>query len=221
MLTEKTRQFFPYEDINKAEHYPIITISLIITNIIIFIWSLTDFRDIIFSFGFIASDPKIITIFSSMFLHGGIDHIFGNIWFLWLFGDNIEDKFGKIKYMIIYLSSGIVALAAQYLTDPTSMIPTIGASGAISGILGAYLILFPHVEVKTIGPFYQIYRIKAKYLIVAWFILQLIFGTLSIVGGLGSNIAFFAHVGGFIFGFITGIIYNKHHKIRPHPFRSN
>ncbi|MFH1126957.1 MAG: rhomboid family intramembrane serine protease [archaeon] len=209
---EKTRQFFPYEDINVPEHYPIITIALIITNIIIFLWSLTYFKEIIYGYGFIAAEASITTAFTSMFLHGGFDRIFGNMWYLWLFGDNVEDKFGKIKYIAMYLSAGLIAVAAQYLIDPASAIPTVGASGAISGILGAYIVLFPHVEVKTIGPFYQIYRIKAKYLIALWFIIQIIFGTLSIAGNYGSNIAFFAHVGGFIFGFMTGMIYKAFHQ---------
>ncbi|RLG15760.1 MAG: rhomboid family intramembrane serine protease [Candidatus Nanohalarchaeota archaeon] len=206
-MFEKTRQFFPYEDMNKPEHKPIITIALIITNIIIFLWSLTNFKEIIYTYGFTAANPTLTTTFTSMFLHGGFGHIIGNMWYLWLFGDNIEDKFGKIKYIAIYASSGILAVATQYLTDPTSQTPVIGASGAISGILGAYLILFPKVKVKTIGPFYQIYRIKAKYLIALWFAIQLILGTISIITSDASNIAFFAHVGGFIFGLFAGLLH--------------
>ena len=211
-MLEKSRQFFPYEDINVTKHYPIITISLIIANSIIFIYSLTDFKEIIYTYGFTPSSPAIATALASMFLHGGFGHILGNMWYLWLFGDNVEDKFGKIKFIAMYILSGLIALAAQYLTAPASQTPIIGASGAISGILGAYLVLFPHVEVKTIGPFYKIYRIEAKYLIALWFVIQLIFGTLSIVGGLGSNIAFFAHVGGFIFGLFAGLLYKTKHS---------
>ena len=211
-MPEISRQFFPYEDINKPEHKPVITIALIITNTIIFIWSLTNFREIIYAYGFTAATPALTTAITSMFLHGGFGHLLGNMWYLWLFGDNIEDKFGKIKYIAIYLSSGMIALATQYLTDPTSQLPVIGASGAISGLLGAYLVLFPKVKVKTIGPFYQIYRIKAKYLIALWFAIQIILGTLSIIGDSASNIAFFAHIGGFLAGLLAGIIY----KIKNH-----
>ena len=206
-MTEISRQFFPYEDLNKAEHKPTITVALIITNIIIFAISLANFKEIIYAYGFVAASPALSNVFTSMFLHGGFGHLLGNMWYLWLFGDNIEDKFGKIKYLVIYFSSGMIALAAQYLTDPVSQIPVIGASGAISGLLGAYLILFPKVEVKTIGPFYKIYRVKAKYLIALWFAIQVILGALSIIGDSASNIAFFAHIGGFLLGLFAGIIY--------------
>ncbi len=206
-MTEISRQFFPYEDLNKAEHKPTITVALIITNIILFAISLANFKEIIYAYGFVAASPALSNVFTSMFLHGGFGHLLGNMWYLWLFGDNIEDKFGKIKYLVIYFSSGMIALAAQYLTDPVSQIPVIGASGAISGLLGAYLILFPKVEVKTIGPFYKIYRVKAKYLIALWFAIQVILGALSIIGDSASNIAFFAHIGGFLLGLFAGIIY--------------
>ena len=206
-MTEISRQFFPYEDLNKAEHKPTITVALIITNIIIFAISLANFKEIIYAYGFVAASPALSNVFTSMFLHGGFGHLLGNMWYLWLFVDNIEDKFGKIKYLVIYFSSGMIALAAQYLTDPVSQIPVIGASGAISGLLGAYLILFPKVEVKTIGPFYKIYRVKAKYLIALWFAIQVILGALSIIGDSASNIAFFAHIGGFLLGLFAGIIY--------------
>ncbi len=211
-MLEKSRQFFPYEDITKREHFPIITVSLIITNTIIFIWSLTNFRDIINTYGFIASAPRIVAVFTSMFLHGGFAHLLGNIWYLWLFGDNVEDRLGKINYIVLYFTAGIAAMLTQYVIYPSADIPTIGASGAISGLLGAYVVLFPKVKIKTLGPFFHVFRIKALYLIALWFVIQLAFGALSLVGDSASNIAFFAHVGGFLPGLAAGLIYVAAHK---------
>lgn len=211
-MPEKSLQFFPYEDMNKRDHFPIITVSLIITNTIIFIWSLTNFRGIINTYGFIASAPEIASVFISMFLHGGFAHLLGNMWYLWLFGDNVEDRLGKINYIALYLTAGMAAIFIQYMIYPSADIPTIGASGAISGLLGAYIVLFPKVKIKTIGPFFQIFRVKAMYLIALWFILQIAFGALSLIGGSASNIAFFAHVGGFIPGLAAGLIYVAAHK---------
>jgi membrane associated rhomboid family serine protease len=136
-----------------------------------------------------------------MFLHGGLDHIFGNMWYLWIFGDNVEDRLGKIKFLLLYFLSGLAAAFAHYIVNPTSKIPTIGASGAISGILGAYILLFPKERVLSrVG--YTFVRIPAFIVIGFWFVLQFIFATISFFGFSGSGIAFWAHVGGFIFGFI-------------------
>jgi membrane associated rhomboid family serine protease len=127
-------QFFPYSDSLKVKNFPIITISLIVACTLVFLWSLSDFENIINTYGFIPLYPTIITIFASMFLHGGFDHLFGNMWYLWIFGDNVEDKLGKAKFIFLYFLSGVCATLLQYLTDTTSTIPAIGASGAISGV---------------------------------------------------------------------------------------
>lgn len=205
-------QFFPYADTVKTRKFPFLTTALIAVNAIIFLWSTTNFNNIIFTFGFIPalfpSIHGIITLFTSMFLHGGFDHIFGNMWYLWIFGDNIEEYFGEIRFVIIYLLSGSIASLFQYITDPVSSIPSIGASGAISGILGAYFILYPKSRIITaLG--YNIITLPASIVIGFWFAIQLLFGTISLVGYSGSNIAFFAHIGGFLAGMFLAYISKK------------
>jgi len=202
-------QFFPYKDENPSSKFPIVTVTVIVLNVAVFIWSLSDFENIIAHYGFTPVQFSFLTIITSMFLHGGFDHIIGNMWYLWLFGDNVEDRFGRIKYSIFYLAAGIFAGLVHYLSDPFSAIPAIGASGAISGVLGAYMAVFPKVKVKAIGPFYQTFELPAWTLMGLWFLLQLIFGGISLLGGEGSGIAFFAHIGGFIFGWMIGKAYNK------------
>jgi len=202
-------QFFPYKDENVTRGVQHVTIGLILLNTLIFLISLSDFENIILTYGFTPASFTVITIFTSMFLHGGFDHLFGNMWYLYLFGDNVEEKFGSLWYLLFYLCSGVFAILIQWLTDPLSTVPTIGASGAISGILGAYIVLFPKVKVRVIGPFYTTYKVSAMLMIGFWFIMQLMFGAISFVGGTGSGIAFWAHVGGFVFGFITTKIYKR------------
>ena len=202
-------QFLPYKDENPSRSFPFVTVTLIVLNVAVFIWSLTNFNYIIQTYGFTPAQFSFLAIITSMFLHGGIDHIAGNMWYLWLFGDNVEDRFGKVKYSVFYLAAGVFAALVHYVSDPVSAIPAIGASGAISGVLGAYVAIFPKVKVKTIGPFYQTFELPAWTLMGLWFALQLIFGGISLLGGEGSGIAFWAHVGGFIFGWMVGKVYNK------------
>jgi len=204
-------QFLPYKDENVTKSFPYITYGLILINIAVFIWSLTNFENIIFSYGFVPAQFVLITLLSSMFLHGGLDHIFGNMLYLYLFGDNVEDTFGRIKFLIFYLLSGLAASLAHFATNIGSVIPAIGASGAISGVLGAYLILFPKVKVH-VASYYYAGKISAYYLIGFWFVMQLLLGTVSLFGARGSGIAFFAHIGGFIFGAIVTYIYKKLRK---------
>ncbi|MEM7825881.1 MAG: rhomboid family intramembrane serine protease [Candidatus Aenigmatarchaeota archaeon] len=223
----KKGQFFPFADSAPRKTFPILTILLIILNASIFIWSLTSeevpyviegehvsIPEVYIRYGFIPAKfsffslSSIATIFTSMFLHGGIDHIFGNMWYLWIFGDNVEDKLGKIKFLLLYFLSGIGATFLHYITNLNSEIPAIGASGAISGILGSYLLLFPRETILTrFG--YMFVRIPAFIVIGFWFFIQFLFGTISFLGGIGSGIAFFAHVGGFIFGFLFTLILKK------------
>ncbi|MBI4019719.1 MAG: rhomboid family intramembrane serine protease [Candidatus Aenigmarchaeota archaeon] len=195
-------QFFPYHDENPREHFPIVNTLIIIINVAVFIWSLTNFDYIINTFGFTPADLAVVTIFTSMFLHGGIDHIFGNMWFLFIYGDNVEDKFGRFKYLLFYLASGVAATFTHYATNLGSVVPAIGASGAISGVLGAYMAMFPGVRVR-VASLYGGYALPAWALIGFWFVLQLLLGTTSLLGGTGSGIAFWAHIGGFVFGFVV------------------
>lgn len=209
----------PFKDDNPTQTFPFITIGLIAINCLIFIWELASSFDITraaYSYGAIprnlvsleTSQPihPAISIFTSMFLHGGFFHIAGNMLYLWIFGNNIEDSLGHFRFLIFYLFSGIIAAYSHAFSESQSIIPMIGASGAVSGILGAYLLLFPHARVHTLlilGFFVQIVRIPAVFVIGFWIIIQLINGILS-KGLLNQGgVAWFAHIGGFLAGILT------------------
>jgi membrane associated rhomboid family serine protease len=145
-----------------------------------------------------------------MFLHVDIQHIVGNMIFLWIFGNNIEDRLGRLGFLVFYLLAGAIAALAQFAIDPSSTVPMVGASGAISGILGAYVILFPGARVLSLVPFvffYQLLNVPAWVYLGVWFVLQLIDG-LGSVGAAGSQggVAFFAHIGGFVVGVVVGLL---------------
>jgi len=151
----------------------------------------------------VANDPITwwASLFTSMFLHGGWLHIIFNMLFLWIFGNNVEDAMGRVKFLIFYLLCGLAASAAQVAIDPSSMVPTIGASGAIAGVLGAYIVLFPHAKVLSVIPlfvFFPVIMVPAWVLLLIWFGVQLLQGLTSL--GVQTEIAFFAHVGGFVAG---------------------
>jgi membrane associated rhomboid family serine protease len=201
--------FFPLSDENPRDSLHIVTIALVILNVAAFFYSLQDFEFYIFSFGFIPAYADILTAFTSMFLHGGFDHIFGNMWYLWIFGDNVEQVFGKLHYLFFYLASGVAATAAHYVTNLGSLIPTIGASGAISGVLGAYLVFFPKVNVKVYSRYTGIARVPAITMLGLWFLIQLLFSSISLFGETGSGIAFAAHAGGFVFGYAYAWIFKR------------
>lgn len=161
-------------------------------------------------------DMPYVSLISSMFLHGGIMHLGGNMLFLWIFGDNIEAKYGKIKYLGIYLLWGIVASLAHIALDPNSTIPAVGASGAISGILGAYLVMFPRAKIQTflmMGFFWRMMHIPAKWFLPFWLVFQnllpFFIGGFGIAGG---GVAYMAHIGGFLIGLAFGYLYRKSHN---------
>jgi membrane associated rhomboid family serine protease len=141
-------------------------------------------------------------VLTSMFLHGSWMHLLGNMWFLWIFGNNVEDSMGRIRFVVFYLLSGVAAAAAQVATDPASAIPMVGASGAISGVMGGYLVLYPRVRVFTllpIGFFFTTIALPAWTMLLYWMAIQVL-GGLSRLGGEGGGVAFWAHVGGFLAG---------------------
>lgn len=143
--------------------------------------------------------PASLTLITSMFLHGGWMHLLGNMLYLWIFGNNIEDAMGHVKFVVFYIVSGILAALSHALTDPSSPIPMVGASGAISAVLGAYLLLFPRAHVLVLLPAIGMTRVPAGVVLGMWFVMQLISGGMSI-GASGGGVAFFAHIGGFIAG---------------------
>ena len=154
--------------------------------------------------------PATVTIFTSMFMHGGFMHLIGNMLYLWIFADNIEDDLGKTKFTVFYILSGVGAAMAQVFADVNSQVPMIGASGAIGGVLGAYLINYPNSRVLVLIPFgffSQIIKIKALYVLGFWFILQFINSSLS--SSSGGGVAYAAHIGGFITGIILILFFNN------------
>jgi membrane associated rhomboid family serine protease len=151
------------------------------------------------------------TLFTSMFMHGGFLHIAGNMLFLWVFGNNIEDRLGRVKFLLFYLLAGLIAVYTQALIDPASTAPTIGASGAIAGVLGAYALLFPKARVLTlifIIFFVTLVEIPALILLAIWFLLQFVpaLGQVAVDPGGGQGVAYFAHVGGFVFGLAVAAV---------------
>ena len=145
------------------------------------------------------------TVLTSMFMHGGWLHLIGNMWFLWVFGNNIEDSMGHARFVLFYLITGVLAAAAHILTDPSSPIPTVGASGAISGVMGAYLLLYPKVRVHTLFFFVIFVRVvplQAWVLLAYWFVIQLAMGAGSLGVEGGGGVAFWAHIGGFVAGLL-------------------
>ena len=199
----------PLKDENPTHSFPLFTIILIVSNIFIFLYqvSLPGHSTIFESYGLIpvhlleSPVSAYPTIYSSMFLHSGLGHLAGNMLYMWIFGNNIEDVLGKFRFIIFYLFCGTLAALCHISTDLHSEIPMVGASGAISGILGAYLILFPYAKVKTLiflGFFITIIRIPAIVLLVIWMVIQVSSGIIASDGG----VAWFAHIGGFIAGML-------------------
>ena len=152
----------------------------------------------------------VLDVFTSMFLHAGWLHLLGNMLYLWIFGNNVEDRMGRVVFLLFYLAGGVAAVAGQTLIDPTSTEPMIGASGAIAAVLGAYLVLFPGAKIQSLvflGFFYQLIAVPAVLVLGFWFVLQVIdgLGSLGASDEVASNIAFFAHIGGFVAGAVIAI----------------
>lgn len=216
---------FPVQDINPTRRLPIITYGLILVNVLVFLWEISlppaqleqAFNNLavvpanLARDGFFAPE-SLLDIIRSMFMHGGWDHIFGNMLYLYLFGDNVEDRFGPVLYLVLYFVSGFAATVAQYFIDPASTIPNIGASGAIAGVLGSYLILFPGIKVRGIvglGRIGTMQEWPAWMVLGLWFVLQLVsgFGSLGTDAQYGGGVAFFAHIGGFIAGMVLTFLF--------------
>lgn len=202
---------FPISDSIKSQRFPFVTLLLILINVGIFIYMVTSQGEtaIINTYALTPSTisfsnpASLLTFITSIFMHGGFLHILINMWFLWVFGDNVESHLGKVKFLLLYLLSGIAGNILQYAFTPASTIPILGASGAISGILASYLVLFPTAKIRTfiiLIFFFSITEIPAMLYILYWFILQLFSGIASIPGLQNGGVAFWAHVGGFIAG---------------------
>lgn len=214
----------PLRDANPTRRTPLVTLSIVIACFVAFAWELgltssggeTALDDFITKWGVVPADlvaawnhgdhlsREIATLVTSQFLHGSWVHLLGNMLYLWIFGNNVEDRFGRLGFLAFYLLGGALAGLSQVAIAPTSTVPTIGASGAIAATLGAYLVLFPRARVTSLvflGFFYQLIDVPAVIVLGFWFVLQLIDGLTSL-GGIqtGGGVAFFAHIGGFAVG---------------------
>jgi membrane associated rhomboid family serine protease len=210
----------PLRDDNPAEITPVVTVGFIATCVLVFMYqaSLPPQAGEVFVYQFgaipatvfghaslpadVVAIPAFASLITSMFLHGGWMHLIGNMLYLWIFGNNIEDVMGHVKFVIFYLACGIAAVYSHAITDPNSTMPMVGASGAISGVLGAYLLLFPRAQVLILIPlgiFTRMMYVPAAVVLGLWFLMQVLSGGMSL-GRSGGGVAFFAHVGGFIAG---------------------
>lgn len=161
-----------------------------------------------------------LTVITHMFLHGSWMHIIGNMWFLWIFGNNVEDSMGHIRFIFFYLLCGLAAAGLQIATDPSSIVPMVGASGAIGGVMGAYILLYPRVTVHLLiifGFFITTIAVPAVWMLGYWFLVQLL-GGFSSIGASGGGVAFWAHVGGFVAGIILIYVFRKPELIKRHPY---
>ena len=209
--------FFPYKDDNPRILFPLVTYTIIGINSLVFIYQYLilppeSLGHIISTYALTPAAPSVITVFTSMFMHGGLMHIIFNMWFLWIFGDNIESVLGHKRYVLFYLLCGVGAALAQIQINTGSQIPMVGASGAIAGVLGAYLIRFPRATVHVLVIliiFITFIRVPAMVVIGIWFLSNLTagLGTLGIEETGGT--AWFAHLGGFVSGVVLNQVFKK------------
>ncbi|MBM3124906.1 MAG: rhomboid family intramembrane serine protease [Chloroflexi bacterium] len=216
----------PLYDTLRTRRFPLVTLLLILVNVLVFLYesrlSPAGLQAFILDWGLIPQQLKDgpqaawWTVFTSMFMHGGWFHILTNMWVLFIFGDNVEARLGGIPYLIFYLSSGIAAAALQIALLPASGIPVVGASGAIAGVLGAYMLLFPQSRVASLVPILFIFtlvEVPAFIYLAFWFVSQLFSGLLSFEGVDTSGIAWWAHVGGFVFGASASVIFPRRRSV--------
>ena len=244
----------PYHDENVTRHTPVMTFALIAVNVVVWVLvegagSALPLARAVCNLGLIPgeltgllppgtgfplgeglvclTDPgrQASHVFTSMFLHGGWMHLLGNMWFLWIFGNNIEDSMGRVRFLVFYLLCGVAAALTQVAINPASGVPMVGASGAISGVMGAYLILYPRVRVWTLVPiiFLVSIRLPAWTMLLYWMALQFLGGLGGMLGGAEGGVAFWAHIGGFVAGVVLvkpfarteDVVAHRNHAWRP------
>ena len=215
----------PLRDQNPSRTTPIVTRGLIVLNVAIFLYELMlgpGLKDFVFSWGVVpARIPAAIdlggeplawtslTLISSMFMHGGWLHLIGNMWYLWIFGDNVEDRLGSFGFLLFYLTAGVAASLIHVAWNLSSHVPTLGASGAIAGVLGAYAVMFPGARVITLVPFFpffQVIPLPAVLVLGLWFVFQFWSGAVSVGRASLGGVAWWAHIGGFLFGLVVARI---------------
>jgi membrane associated rhomboid family serine protease len=221
----------PLRDDNPTRTFPLVTILLILANGLVWLWELTlgsgdQLGRFFLHFGFVPGVligkvspppaplvPYALSILSSMFVHGSWSHVLGNMLFLWIFGNNIEDRLGHARYLLFYIAGGVAAALVHLLSDPSSSIPTIGASGAIAAVMGAYLFLFPHAKIRTLVfvVFITSILLPAWLFLGIWFLIQLFQGTFA---GNAEGVAVWAHIGGFLFGVVVAAVTARTARMR-------
>ncbi len=210
----------PLRDIIPSRTTPIVTIALIVTNVLVFLFELSlgpAVDDFTLYFGLVPAAFSWVAVFTSMFLHGGLLHVAGNMLYLWIFGDNVEDRMGHGRFLVFYLLCGIAAALAQTIAAPDSVVPMVGASGAIAGVMGAYFVLYPKSRIVTLIPlffFFQIVEVPAIFFLGIWFLMQFLSGVGSIVSAAQGGVAFWAHVAGFLAGLSGVIVFRRPERER-------
>ena len=217
LTATKEGDVIPLRDFIPTRRFPVLTVGIIIVNIIAFAYELLaqaggTLGQTFYTMGVVPFEvthdfgPAVAFSFlTSMFLHGGFTHIIGNMLYLWIFGNNVEDRMGRGRFLVFYLMTGIIASTAQVLAGPNSRLPSIGASGAIAGVLGAYIVLFPKARVQTLiflGYFVRMAQLPALLVLGFWFVLQLFNGLLAFGMTQMGGVAWFAHIGGFVAGLV-------------------
>ena len=213
----------PLRDVIPSRTPPVVTVTLIILNALAWFFELSMPREVLTEFlqawGVVPAAFVPVTLVSSMFLHGGWSHVIGNMWWLWIFGDNVEDRLGHGRFIVFYLLCGFVAAFGQMVLNPNSMVPMIGASGAIAGVMGAYFVLYPQSRVLTLIPliiFWDVIELPAIFLLGFWFVMQLFSaGAIAVTANTGGGgVAFMAHVAGFVAGVAGVFVFRQ--KQPPH-----
>jgi membrane associated rhomboid family serine protease len=219
---------FPLRDTEPSYSKPVVTMVIIAVNLLVFLFEASldpyTLNAFISQYGLVPVQFHFSAIFTSMFLHGGWLHVLGNMWFLWIFGDNIEDILGHEKYLIFYLLCGIAAAVTQTFFNVDSRVPMVGASGAIAGVMGAYMVKFPHSRIKTLVFMLFIFFIDvpAWFMLIYWFAVQFFSGVGSIAESTANDggTAFFAHIGGFIAGIVLiNVLGTRQRYVRWNPYR--
>jgi membrane associated rhomboid family serine protease len=215
----------PLRDVIPSRTFPAVVLTIIALNALAFLYELTlstrELTVFVLTWGVVPARFDAVSVVTSMFLHGGWMHIIGNMWFLWIFGDNVEDRMGHGRFVAFYLLSGTIAALAHAWSDPASAVPTIGASGAVAGVMGAYFVMYPHSRILTLVPifiFIQIVELPAVVLLGLWFLLQLLSGVgtslLPAGAGMSGGIAFWAHVAGFAAGALLINLFRRPERVR-------
>lgn len=230
--SEKGRGVFPVGDENPTWYTPLVTRTLVVVNLAVFVFQILADSAFTLRWSFVPLELTallegrghpgvVVTMFTAMFLHGSLAHLVGNLLFLWIFGDNIEDQLGHVGYLIFYLLCGIAATITQYVTGPLSAIPNLGASGAISGVLGAYMLLYPGARVQVfiwpLSLFFGTVGVPALIWLGVWFLMQLFLGVQDLGRMAEGGVAFWAHVGGFVAGLVLILVMPRRHPPIRHP----